>query len=63
MALSAHGVINATNGLQGATAQHKTKEELQNASGDNPSGAQVEHLAAGSQGGPSRTNFLGAGHA
>jgi len=51
-----------------ATAQHKTREELQNASsGGNPSGTQVGNLAAGSQsylgGGLSRTNFLGAGHA
>jgi len=52
-----------------ATAQHKTREELQNASGGgNPSGAQAGNLAAGSLGsflggGLSRTNFLGAGHA
>jgi len=52
-----------------ATAQHKTREELQNtSSGGNPSGAQAGNLAAGSLGsflggGLSRTNFLGAGHA
>jgi len=52
-----------------ATAQHKTREELQNASGGgNPSGAQAGNLAAGSLGsflggGLSRTSFLGARHA